>query len=120
MTHRVLVIEDEAILAKNIRQYLELHEYEVRIAGTAKNGMLQFEEYRPDAVVLDIQLPDGDGREILSGIRQISQDVGVVIITAFGNVQLAIDAMTSGADNYVEKPVALSTLKLLIEKSIAR
>lgn len=120
MGHRVLIVEDEAILAKNIRQYLEHYRYDVHVASTCTSGLTQFRESQPDVVVLDIHLPDGDGREILGQIRQISETVGIIIITAFGSVQLALDAMASGANDYVEKPVALGTLKLLIEKSVAR
>ena len=120
MTHRVLIVEDEAILAKNIKQYLEFHEYDVRIAVTAKHGIAEFKEHRPDVVVLDIQLPDGDGREVLSQIRQVSEEVGIIIITAFGSLQLAVDAMAAGASNYIEKPIALGTLKLIVDKCIRR
>jgi len=119
MTRRVLIVEDETILAKNIKRYLEHYQYDVRIASTGTNGIAQFKECQPDVVILDIHLPDGDGREILSQIRQVSESVGIVIITAFGSVQLALDAMASGANDYVEKPVSLGTLKLLIEKCTA-
>lgn len=119
MASSVLIVEDETILARNIQLYLEHHRYEARIAATKEDGLRQFADARPDVVLLDIHLPDGDGREILHHIRQTDANVGIIIMTAFGGVQLAVQAMAAGADDYVEKPVALDTLKLLIEKLIS-
>ena len=118
MAHRVLIVEDEAILAKNIQQFLVYHDYHALVAGTGEEGLKQVEEFRPDVILLDIHLPDGDGRQVLPLIRRIDENIGVIIITAFGSVELAIDAMAGGASNYVEKPVALGTLKLLIDRFI--
>jgi two-component system response regulator AtoC len=118
MAHSVLVVEDEAILARNIQEFLEYHHYEVRVTGSSSDGLRQFEELHPDVVLLDVHLPDGDGRQVLRRIRQLDANVGVIIITAFGSMELAVNAMAAGADNYVEKPVALDSLKLLIDKLI--
>jgi DNA-binding response OmpR family regulator len=118
MANRVLIVEDEAILAGNLREYLQHHHYDVRVAGTVAAGLQLLEHHRPDVVLLDILLPDGDGRQILRRIRDVDAAVGVIIVTAFGSVELALDAMTAGADEYVEKPVPLDTLKLLIDRII--
>jgi len=118
MAPSVLIVEDEAILARNIQLYLEHHGYEVHVAATKEDGLRQFKEVHPSIVLLDIHLPDGDGREILRHIRQTDANVGIIIMTAFGGIQLAVHAMAAGADDYVEKPVALDTLKLLIDKFI--
>ncbi len=118
MANSVLIVEDEAILAGNLREYLEHHHYDVRVAATVAAGLQLLEHRRPDVVLLDILLPDGDGRQILRRIREVEVAVGVVIMTAFGSIQLALDAMAAGADEYVEKPVPLDTLKLLIDRII--
>lgn len=120
MTNSVLIVEDEAILAGNLREYLEHHHYDVRVAGTVATGLQLLEHHRPDVVLLDILLPDGDGRQILRRIREVDAAVGVVIMTAFGSIQLALDAMAAGADEYVEKPVPLDTLKLLVDRIIGQ
>jgi len=118
MTRSVLVVEDEAVLASNIREYLEHHRYDVRVADTIAAGVRQLEERRPDVVLLDILLPDGDGRRILRHVREGGPNVGIIIMTAFGGLQLALDAMAAGADNYVEKPVPLDSLRLMIDQLI--
>jgi DNA-binding response OmpR family regulator len=118
MVHRVLVVEDEGVLASNIRTFLEHHDYQVHIAGTLAAGLGHLVEMRPDVVIVDILLPDGDGREILRRARSLGLDIGIIIMTAFGSVPLALDAMTAGADDYVEKPVPLDTLRLLVDRAI--
>jgi two-component system, NtrC family, response regulator AtoC len=118
VTHSVLIVDDEAILAKNIRGYLEYHKYSVCVVGTSGEGLKRFKEWHPDVVLLDIYLPDGNGFEVVRRIREIDAKVGVIMWTAFGGVQRAVAAMAAGADNYVEKPVPLKSLKLMIERII--
>jgi DNA-binding response OmpR family regulator len=90
------------------------------VAGTCRDGLRQFDESRPDVLLLDIRLPDGDGRDVLRRIREVDPDVGVIVMTAFGGVHNAVAAMAAGADDYVEKPVPLATLKLMIERLTGR
>ena len=118
MAPSVLIVEDEVTLACNIQLYLERHHYDVRVAGTVAAGLKEYQERQPDVVLLDILLPDGDGRRILRHIRDNEETVGVIVMTAFGSIPLALDAMSAGADNYVEKPVPLDSLKLLIDRLI--
>lgn len=118
MTHRVLIIEDEEILAKNFRRYLERHDYDTRVAACGEAGLDELERFQPDIVLLDHRLPGMDGLEVLDRIRAENSDVRVILITAHGNVQIAIEAMKAGAADYMSKPVVLSELKLVIERTI--
>ncbi len=117
MTQAILVIEDEAVLARNIAVYLERGGYEVRIAESAEAGLALMEEFRPDAVVLDFNLPGRDGMQALTHIRALDASVRVVMITGHGNVELAVQAMKAGAFDFISKPVVLSKLKLVIERA---
>jgi len=118
MAISILIVEDEAIWAANLREYLEHHHYDVRVAATVAAGLELLAHHRPDVVLLDIVLPDGDGRQILHRIRETDVPIGVVVMTAFGSIQLALDAVAVGADEYVEKPVPLDALRLLIDRLI--
>ena len=69
MSHAVLIIEDEEILAKNIRLYLARHGYEARAVGSGEEGLAALDSFNPDLVLLDFQLPGMDGLEILRRIR---------------------------------------------------
>ncbi len=120
MSQGILIIEDEAVLAKNIERYMNGHGYEVKIADDGEEGLRQFEEFRPDLVLLDFSLPGKDGLEILTRIRQLDPLVKVILITGHGNVQLAVDAMKAGAYDYLSKPVVLSELKLVVDKAIGQ
>ena len=118
MSHAVLVIEDEAVLAKNIHIYLERHGYEVRLAQSAEEGLALLDSVRPDAVVLDFNLPGMNGLEALGRIREFDPGIQVLMLTGHGNVEMAVDAMKAGAFDFLTKPVALSKLRLLLDKAM--
>ena len=117
MAKAILVIEDEVVLAKNIAVYLERSGYEVRIAESAEVGLGLLEDFRPDAVVLDFTLPGLDGLQALARIVAFDAAVRTVMITGHGNVDIAVQAMKAGACDFLTKPVALSKLRLVLEKA---
>jgi len=116
----VLLVEDEATLARNIQRYLQREEFEVRIAGTLKDGWREFEAFGPDLVLLDLALPDGNGLELLGRIRGSDRRAKVIILTGHGSVQTAVEAMKAGAWDYLAKPIALGELKLLLDKALGQ
>ncbi len=118
MPQGILVVEDEATLAKNVKRYLERYDYQVRIASRGSEALEEFESFKPDLVLLDLNLPDMSGLEILERIRTIDSRVKVILLTAHGNVQVAVDAMKAGAYDYLSKPVAMSALKQIIDKAV--
>ncbi len=120
MPHAVLIVEDEAVLAKNILIFLERHDYEVRVAASAEAGLELLEEMRPDAVLLDFSLPGMNGLQALARIHAFDPGIHVLIFTGHGNVEMAVEAMKAGAFDFLTKPVALSKLRLLLEKAIGQ
>ena len=118
MSHAVLLIEDEDVLARNILIYLQRHDYEVSLAHSAEEGLALLEDVRPDAVVLDFNLPGINGLEALARIREFDPGIRVLMVTGHGSVELAVDAMKAGAFDFLTKPVALSKLRLLLDKAI--
>ena len=120
MANAILVIEDEATLAKNIQRYLERAEYEVQSAASGEQGLQRFDSFQPDVVLLDYHLSGIDGLEVLRGIRAKDAKVKVIFMTAHGNVETAVEAMKAGADEYLTKPVALAELRLLVDKAFGR
>jgi len=120
MPYGVLVIEDEATLAKNVRRYLERHGYDVRVAGTGEEGLTEFATFKPDVVLLDFNLPGRNGLEILAAVRGMDRQVKVILLTGHGSVQVAVDAMKGGAYDYISKPLVLSELKLLVDKAVGQ
>jgi two-component system response regulator AtoC len=120
MARGILLIEDEEVLAKNIKRYLERHGYDTIVAGTAAEGIRLFDQSDLDLVLLDLNLPDLHGLKVLEEIRRRNPRVAVVCVTGHGSVQTAVDAMKGGAYDYVTKPVALSELKILIDKALGQ
>jgi len=115
----VLIIEDEEILAKNIGTYLRRYGYEVRIAYSAEAGLSELEAFKPDAILLDFNLPGGmNGLEALIKIRDIDSTIKVIMMTAYGSDELALKAMEGGACKFVAKPISVGVLKKLLEEAI--
>jgi len=120
MPHAVLIIEDEATLAKNMETYVARHGYEVRLAESGEQGLEQIAEFKPDVVLTDYRLPGINGLEVLSRIRKIDSQIKLIMITGQGNVAIAVDAMKAGAYDYLSKPVVLSELKLLLDRAVGQ
>ena len=118
MAHAVLIIEDEATLAKNIKAYLERQGYEAAIASTAEEGLATLDAFQPDVVLLDYHLPGMNGIDALARVRERDRGIRVVMLTGHASVRMAVDAMKAGAYDYLNKPVVLSELKLLLERAL--
>ena len=118
MGQAVLIVEDEATIAKNINIYLMRHGFEVRVATTAEEGLGQLDDFKPDAVLLDFNLPGMNGLEALAKLKTLAPGVHVIMITGQGNVELAVEAMKAGAYDFLTKPISLGKLKILLERAI--
>ncbi|MFM2120099.1 MAG: hypothetical protein RL722_1567, partial [Pseudomonadota bacterium] len=116
MGRGVLIIEDELTLARNLAVYLQHQEYQVEIAESAEQGLAKLEEFRPEVVLLDHNLPKMTGLEALSRIRTIDPRVHVVMMTGYGSTDLAVQAMKAGAADFLVKPLVMGELKLLLER----
>ncbi len=120
MSHAILIIDDEAILAKNIKTYLSRHGYEAQVAASGEEGLAQLDSFRPDVILLDYQMPGLNGLEVLLRLRAEAPYIKVVMLTGHGGVQVAVDAMKAGAYDYMTKPVVLNELKLLLDKAVGQ
>ncbi|WP_322778498.1 response regulator transcription factor [Frankia sp. Cas4] len=106
-TLRVLVVDDEPALSELLSMALRYEGWEVRIAGDGLSAVRTAREFRPDAVVLDVMLPDIDGLEVLRRLRTEATDVPVLFLTARDAVEDRIAGITAGGDDYVTKPFSL-------------
>jgi len=118
MAHAVLIIEDEATLAKNMKAYLERNGFETAAVGSAEAALTSVDAFQPDVVLLDYHLPGMNGLEALAKLRERDANLKVIMLTGNGNVRMAVDAMKAGAYDYLNKPVVLSELKLLLDKAL--
>ncbi|WSV51648.1 response regulator transcription factor [Streptomyces decoyicus] len=104
---RVLVVDDEPDLAGILSDVLRSEGWEVRVAGTGEDALSTGQDFRPDAVVLDVMLPDIDGLQVLRGLRAQAPGVCVLFLTARDAVEDRIAGITAGGDDYVTKPFSL-------------
>ncbi len=103
---RVLLVEDESSIADPFAQALARNGFHPTVARTAREALRFFEETDPDVVLLDLTLPDGDGRDVCRELRRLS-DVPIIMLTARGTVTDRIVGLELGADDYVVKPFAV-------------
>src|SRR5689334_11838952 len=104
---RVLVVDDEPSLAELLSSVLRYEGWSVRTAGSGAEAVKSGREFRPDAVVLDIMLPDFDGVEVMRRLRAELPDVCVLFLTARDAVEDRVAGLTAGGDDYVTKPFSL-------------
>jgi two-component system OmpR family response regulator len=107
---RVLVVDDESTLAELLSMALRYEGWEVRSAPDGLSGVRMAREFRPDAVVLDVMLPDLDGLEVLRRLHAQAPGVPVLFLTAKDAVEDRVAGLTAGGDDYVTKPFSLEEL----------
>jgi DNA-binding NtrC family response regulator len=114
----LVIIEDEAVLARNLGKAFSRKGYTVLETGTIEEGVRAVEEARPDVVLMDLRLPDGNGLEALPRVLAIDPDVAVIMMTAYGSVADAVEAMQHGARDFVLKPFDLEEIRLRVERAL--
>src|SRR5712692_8288160 len=100
----ILVIDDEKNVRALLTKILGQDQIEVHTAGTGAEGLQLVDEVDPDVILLDLRLPDADGIDLLKTLKARRPETAVIIITAFGQIPSAVEAMKHGATDYLEKP----------------
>ncbi len=100
----ILIIDDEPVIRESLQTLLEMEGYEVDTAGDGAEGLLRISEHPFDLVLLDFALPQRNGIEVLQDIRERDSELAVIMITAYGTVENAINAIQAGATNFIQKP----------------
>jgi DNA-binding NtrC family response regulator len=118
MAKRVLIADDEKNMRWVLSEALAAEGYEVLQASDGKEALTAVDEQHPDLMVLDHKMPSPDGMEVLRKIRAKGETFPIIMLTAHGNVETAVEAMKAGATEYLTKPFDLGELKLSIEKAI--
>src|SRR5262245_43044896 len=114
----LLVVDDEPNVLYSLEKALGSDTLRVRTARTARQGIEAVQEQKPDAVILDVRLPDLSGLEAFDQLRGIDPRLPVIVITAHAATETAIEAMKRGAFEYLLKPVDLPQLRGLVAKAL--
>lgn len=117
MSFSILIVDDEENARKGLSVFLKSKNYEVFEAGSLKEAREHLEKGNGDVLLLDVQLPDGYGQSLLKELQQQHNKPPVILITGFGDIEMAVDAMRNGAHDFLTKPITDLTI---LEKSLER
>ncbi len=116
----ILLVEDDATLALSVQTRLGLARHAVRCVPTLRQARVSFAGGLTDLIILDLGLPDGDGRTLCEELRSAGERVPILILTARGTVEARVDGLRSGADDYLTKPFNLDELLARVEALLRR
>ncbi|MCK4536464.1 MAG: sigma-54-dependent Fis family transcriptional regulator [Desulfuromonadales bacterium] len=115
---KILVVDDEHLIRWSLEQSLVKQGYDVTTAANGEDALQFIQEESPELVLLDIQLPGLDGLEVLEKVKEIDEDILVIMVTALGVLETAVKAMRMGAYDYINKPFNLDELSIIIKKAL--
>ncbi len=115
---KLLIVDDEESICWGLSQLGESHGHQVMTASSAEQALSLAEEDRPDVIVMDVRLPGMDGLTAMQGLRDRVGPVPVIVITAYGDLQTAVEAVRNGAFDYIVKPFDLNQMEQVLDKAI--
>jgi DNA-binding NtrC family response regulator len=119
MKEKVLIIDDEDSIRFGLTRLLQQAGYtSVSSAGSAAEGFELFTSTNPAVVLLDLKLPDADGLEFMRKLKETDRYVSIIIMTAYGTIETAVNALKSGAENFLTKPIDPDGLLVLLKKTL--
>ncbi|HKP48644.1 MAG TPA: sigma-54 dependent transcriptional regulator [Gemmatimonadales bacterium] len=113
----MLIVDDERTLARAVKAFLAEAGYEAEVADDGERALALVQTLRPDVVFTDVRLPGMSGIDLLRRIREFDPAIPVIIMTAYGTIEGAVEAVKLGAFDYMKKPVDLEELKLLADRA---
>ena len=118
--NKVLVVDDESGVRFGIRDFLEQHGYEIEEAESCQDAQQIFRTSRPDIVIADYMLPDGTALDLLPRLKEIDSGIPLLVLTAHGSIDLAVRAIKEGAEQFLTKPLELSTLLVILQRLLQK
>jgi len=116
----ILIVEDDKIILDSLREFLYLEGFQTSGAESFRLAVTKLQKQNYSLVIADVNLPDGDGFELLDIIRKNYPQTVVIVITGYGTIDSAVKAIKHGAYDYLTKPIVDDELRLIIEKAITQ
>lgn len=116
--HRILIVDDEDNVRRMLSTAFALQGYETHCANNGRTAIQLFADISPDTVLMDIRMPEMDGINALKEIRRRDNRTPVILMTAYAEVETAVEALRCGAFDYVIKPFDLDELNLIIQRAL--
>jgi len=120
MPYKILIVDDEPFNLDLLEQELTDRGYSIERAGGGAEALGKFESFRPDLILLDYQMPDMNGVDVLKELRNRGNESPVVMITAYGTIERAVQAMREGAYDFIPKPFEPDHLTFVVRKALER
>jgi two-component system, OmpR family, KDP operon response regulator KdpE len=117
MSGQILVVDDEPAIRRLLRNTLQVHDYDIAEAASVAEALEFLEHGKPDVMILDLGLPDGDGLDVLRQLRATSQ-LPVIVLSSRGDERGKVQALDAGADDYVTKPFGVEELVARIRAAL--
>ena len=118
MSKRILIVDDEKTIRWSLGEALRNIDYEVAEAENGKNALKVFQDDPFDLVILDLKLPDIDGIQVLKKLKETDSEVPVIMMTAYGEIETAVEAIKNGAYDFILKPFQLEKMKVSIANAL--
>lgn len=119
-TSRILVVDDDRIIVESLREFLRLEGYAVESAASLTEALRTLDRSPTDLILVDVNMPGGNGFELLHAARKRFPESVVVMMTAYGTIDSAVEAIKMGAYDYLTKPIVDDELKVCVERAIAQ
>ena len=113
---RLLIVDDEAAIRLPLERFFTNSGFEVITAATQAEALEAYRSRPPDVVLLDYALPDGDGLGLLRQLKALDESIPAILLTAHGSIDLAVQAVKEGAENFLTKPVELPALLVMVRR----
>ncbi|HWP60464.1 MAG TPA: sigma-54 dependent transcriptional regulator [Candidatus Acidoferrales bacterium] len=120
MPAKILIVDDEPFNLDLLEQELAEHSYTIERAVDGNDALRKFESFQPDLVLLDYMMPDMNGIDVLKEIRRRSSDIPVIMVTAYGSIERAVQAVKAGAYDFIPKPFEPEHMILVVQKALER
>jgi DNA-binding NtrC family response regulator len=116
--NRILLIEDEETIRESVADFFHAHGYRVDRAASCSEGEMLFRKAKPEVVLCDFRLPDGDAARLLETVRRIDAAVPFIVATGHGSIDLAVHMIKGGASDFITKPLDLPTLLVMVDRHL--
>jgi DNA-binding NtrC family response regulator len=113
-----MVVDDDAETLALLREVVTKEGYDVETAEDAESALRQLGEWQPDLVITDIHMPGMDGLALLAAVREKAPDILVILLTAYGSLKTAVDAIKAGAFDYLSKPFVVDDIRLVVRRAL--
>ncbi len=117
-SNKILVVDDDAIIRDSLCEFLKLEGYQCQGASSFNEALIELEKQRYNLVITDVNMPENDGFELLRVIRKRHPEVITIVITGYGTIESAVDAIKMGAYDYLTKPIVDDQIRLNVKRAM--